>query len=57
MHASILKIQLFKILPKGGGEDMCPLPLAHMSLIRKDIWTLTFFIFIQFFEFIISLAK
>ena len=27
---------------------MCPLPPAHMSLIRKDSWTLTFFIFIQF---------
>ena len=47
MHASILKIQLFKILRKGGG-GMCSLPPAHMSLIRKDSWTLTFFIFIQF---------
>ena len=38
MHASILKIQLFKILSKEGGcEDMCPLPPAHMSLKRKDI--------------------
>jgi hypothetical protein len=27
---------LFKILPKGRGEGMCPLPPAHMSLIRKD---------------------
>jgi hypothetical protein len=27
---------------------MCPLPPAHMSLIRKDSWTLTFFVFIQF---------
>ena len=33
---------------KGGRGDMCPLPPAHMSLIRKDSWTLTFFIFIQF---------
>jgi hypothetical protein len=36
MHASVQKIQLFKILPKGGGGGMCPLPPAHMSLIRKD---------------------
>jgi hypothetical protein len=49
MHASILKIQLFNILPKGGGGGgMCPLPPAHMSLIRKDSWTLTFCILIQF---------
>jgi hypothetical protein len=33
-----------------GDEDICPLPPAHMSLIRKDIWTLTFSIFIQFFH-------
>jgi hypothetical protein len=30
---------------------MCPLPPARMSLIRKDSWTLTFFIFIQFYFF------
>jgi hypothetical protein len=27
---------------------MCPLPPAHMSLIRKDSWTLIFIILIQF---------
>ena len=42
-------------MPKKGG--MCPLPPAHMSLIRKDSWTLTFFIFIQLFAFIISFGK
>jgi hypothetical protein len=40
------KSSLFKFCQNGGG--MCPLPPAHISLIRKDSWTLTFFIFIQF---------
>ena len=48
MHASILKIQLLKFCQKGWGGDRRPLPAAHMSPMRKDILTLTFFIFIQF---------
>jgi hypothetical protein len=36
VHASILKIQLFKILPKGG-EGMCPLPPAVSGIKMKNI--------------------
>jgi hypothetical protein len=56
MHASILKIQLFKILPKGGGADMCPLPPAHVS-DKKRYFNINIFHFYAIFAFIISLAK
>ena len=36
---------------------MCPLPPAHMSLIRKDSWTLTFFIFIPFLHLLFLLLS